>query len=87
MNIAEVQQTLAFAAMCVDATAKAEGCSRREMYQRLRKVGLMHGLTTRLDPLHTQSMEYVVEDLLDKCLRFIKAEPLNDLARKEDDYA
>lgn len=64
MNIAEVQQTLAFAAMCVDATAKAEGCSRREMYQRLRKVGLMHGLTARLDPLHTQSMEYVVEDLL-----------------------
>ena len=59
MNTAEVQQTLAFAAMCVDATAKAEGCSRREMYRRLRDVGLMHGLTTRLDPLHTQSKEYV----------------------------
>lgn len=64
MNTAEVQQTLAFAAMCVDATAKAEGCSRREMYRRLRDVGLMHGLTTRLDPLHTQSKEYVVDDLL-----------------------
>lgn len=64
MNTAEIQQTLAFAAMCVDATAKAEGCSRREMFRRLRDVGLMHGLTTRLDPLHTQSKEYVVDDLL-----------------------
>ncbi|EHJ39443.1 hypothetical protein HMPREF0673_01627 [Leyella stercorea DSM 18206] len=64
MNPSEIQQALAFAAMCVDATAKVEGCSRREMYRRLRDVGLIHGLTSQLDPLHTQSMEYVVEDLL-----------------------
>lgn len=64
MNTAEIQQTLAFAAMCVDETAKAAGCSRLEMYRRLRDVGLMHGLTARLDPLHTQSKEYVVVDLL-----------------------
>lgn len=64
MKTKEIQQILAFAAMCVDETAKAEGCSRRNMYQRLRKVGLMNGLTTTLDPLHTQSIQYVVEDLL-----------------------
>lgn len=29
----------------------------------------------------------ISQSLLDKCLRFIKAEPLNDLARKENDYA
>lgn len=61
MNTIETQQTLAFAAMCVDETAKATGCSRLEMYRRLHNVGLIHGLTTKLDPLHTQSKEYVVE--------------------------
>lgn len=55
---------LGFAALCVDVAAKAAGCGRREMYQRLKKVGLMHELTTKLDPLHTQSREYVAEDLL-----------------------
>ncbi len=64
MNKSMTEQTLAFAAMCVDTTAKAAGCSRREMYRRLHDTGLMHGLTTRLDPLHTQSKEYVVEQLL-----------------------
>lgn len=65
MNKSMTEQALAFAAMCVDATAKSAGCSSRDMYRRLRDVGLMHGLTTRLDPLHTQSKEYVVEQLLD----------------------
>ncbi len=49
--------------MCVDLTAEAEGCTRLEMFNRMKKVGLIHGLTTRLDPLHTQSKEYVVTDL------------------------
>ena len=64
MSTNETQQALAFTAMCVDATAKADGCSRRDMYERMKAVGLIHGLTTRLDALHTQSREYVVQDLL-----------------------
>ncbi len=64
MDTNETQQALAFAAMCVDATAKAEGCSNIEMYERMKAVGLIHGLTTKLDALHTQSREYVVQDLL-----------------------
>ena len=54
---------LAFATMCIDLTAKAEGCSRREMYLRMKTVGLKPGLTTRLDALHTQSKDYVVAAL------------------------
>lgn len=38
MNNAEAQQALAFAAMCVDTTAKAEGCNRQEMYLRLEQI-------------------------------------------------
>ena len=64
MSTEETQQALAFAAMCVDITAKAEGCSRQEMYNRMKKAGLIHGLTTRLDALHTQSKEYVATALL-----------------------
>lgn len=64
MSNSEKQQALAFAAMCVDATAKEVGCKPKEMYLRLKNVGLMHGLTTKLDALHTQSKEYVVEALL-----------------------
>ncbi len=64
MSTNETQQALAFAAMCVDATAQAEGCSSREMYERMKAVGLIHGLTTKLDASHTQSREYVVQDLL-----------------------
>lgn len=63
MGTAETQQALAFATMCVDLTAKAEGCSRQEMYLRMKKVGLIHGLTTRLDALHTHSKDYVVAAL------------------------
>ncbi len=64
MSTNETQQALAFAAMCVDVAAEAAGCSRREMYERMKAVGLVHGLTTRLDALHTQSREYVAQDLL-----------------------
>ncbi|MDY4521657.1 MAG: DUF3791 domain-containing protein [Bacteroidales bacterium] len=64
MNKSDTLLALSFAAMCVDLLAQAEGCSRKEMYLRLKKVGLMDGLTYRLDPLHTQSKEYVVQDLL-----------------------
>lgn len=63
MTTAETQQALAFAAMCVDLTAQAEGCTNLQMYNRMKKVGLIQGLTTRLDALHTQSKEYVVAEL------------------------
>ena len=63
MGTAETQQALAFATMCVDLTAKPEGCRKHEMYELMNKVGLIHGLTTRLDALHTQSKDYVVAAL------------------------
>ena len=57
MDTATTQQTLAFATMCVDLTAKAEGRTRKEMYR----------------PLHTQSKEYVVSELLN-ALKRLEAE-------------
>ena len=73
MSTNEIQQALAFAAMCVDATAEAVGCSRREMYERMKAVGFIHGLTSRLDASHTQSREYVVQDLLQALRRLESA--------------
>lgn len=69
MSTNETQQALAFAAMCVDATAEAAGCSRREMYDRMKAVGIIHGLTTKLDASHTQSRERVVQELLETLQR------------------
>lgn len=73
MSTNEIQQALAFAATCVDATSEAVGCSRREMYERMKAVGLIHGLTSRLDASHTQSREYVVQDLLQALRRLESA--------------
>ncbi len=63
LRMSETEQILSFAALCVDASAKEEGCSRREMYDRLRRVGIIQGLTSRLDALHTQSRQYVVNEI------------------------
>ena len=73
MSNSEKQQALAFAAMCVDATAKEVGCKPQEMYLRLKNAGLIHGLTTKLDALHTQSKEYVIEALLQALRRLEKS--------------
>ena len=77
MSTNETQQTLAFAAMCVDSVAKAEGCSGRDMYERMKIVGIIHGLTTKLDALHTQSREYAVRDLL-QALHRLEGTTAND---------
>lgn len=82
MDTATTQQTLAFATMCVDLTAKAEGRTRKEMYRRLRDCGIMHGLTTRLDPLHTQSKEYVVSELLN-ALKRLEAERKENIPKTD----
>lgn len=50
MSTEETQQALAFAAMCVDLVAKAEGCSRHEMYMRMKKQDLFMALQVDLMP-------------------------------------
>jgi len=55
---------MAFASLCVEATAKKVGVSYKEMFDRMKNVGLIQEYVKRLDPVHTQSREYVVDEIL-----------------------
>ena len=37
----ETESRLAFAALCVECAAKRLGCTAREMYQRMKRIGLI----------------------------------------------
>ena len=54
-----------FAASCVESAARAENVSSSEMYQRMKRVGLIEGFILKCyEGLHTQSRQHVTEDVL-----------------------
>ena len=55
-----------FAVMAIEASAKKEKISGREMHDRLKLQDLIHKRLFRYyDQLHTQSLEWVVDDTLE----------------------
>ena len=55
-----------FVASCVESAANAVGCPAREMYGRMKRIGLIDNYIWKFyDTLHTQSREYVTEDVLE----------------------
>ena len=56
----ETESRLAFAALCVECAAKRLGCTARGM----KRIGLIQQIAHQLDPLHTQSREYVTQDIV-----------------------
>ena len=71
-ELSEPEIRMGFAALCVEATAQKMGCSYQEVYERMKRTGLLRGLTTRLDPLHTQSREYVTDAMIEALERLEK---------------
>lgn len=65
LELTDVEVRMGFAASCVEAAAKRAGCTYKEMYRRMKRVGLIQALASRLDPLHTQSREYVTTQILE----------------------
>lgn len=58
-----------FAVMAIESGAKKLGVSAPEMVCRLEKVGLIHNrLIRHYDILHTQSLEYVADDIVETLL-------------------
>ena len=54
-----------FASSCIESAAKMRGVSTTEMYQRMKRVGLIDGFILGCyDGLHTQSRQHVTEDVL-----------------------
>ena len=64
-QLSELEIRMGFAVLCVEATAKKLGCSYSEIYERMKRTGLLHQLTTQLDILHTQSKEYVTDAIIE----------------------
>jgi len=54
-----------FAVMAIESGARILGISSREMHDRLKAQGLIHNrLIGRYELLHTQSREWVAEDIV-----------------------
>lgn len=59
---------LAFAASCVEGTARKLGVPYIEVYERMKKVELIDNyILKHYDTLHTESREYLIEDVIE-CL-------------------
>lgn len=59
---------LAFAASCVEGTARKLGVSYIEIYDRMKKVDLINKfILSHYDTLHTESREYLIENIIE-CL-------------------
>lgn len=65
VGLSKLEVRLAFASLCVEATAKKTGATFKEMFDRMKRVGLIQEYVKRLDPVHTQSREYVVNEVLE----------------------
>ena len=87
MNFAdnETYRRIHFAVMAIESGARKLGISGKEMHDMLPKQGLIHSrLIKRYEELHTQSLDWVADDIsetllnweTDKCLTFISSETL-----------
>ena len=56
---------MAFVSTCVEATARTQGKTYREVYDRMNRLGLIDNyIYPCYNTLHTESRENIVEDLL-----------------------
>lgn len=74
MNISmdnETYRRIHFAVMAIESGARKLGISSKEMHDRLRKQGLIRNrLFKRYDTLHTQSLDWVTDDISETLLNW-----------------
>ena len=63
-GLSDLEIRLAFASLCVEATAKKAERPYREIFDRMWRVWLIQQYLTRLDPVHTQSRDYIAGEVL-----------------------
>ena len=60
-----------FAVMAIESGARKLGISGKEMYDRLHRQGLIHQrLIKRYEALHTQSLDWVADDICETLLNW-----------------
>lgn len=74
MNISmndDTYRRIHFAVMAIESGARKLGISSKEMHDRLRKQGLIRNrLFKRYDTLHTQSLDWVADDISETLLNW-----------------
>ena len=59
------ESRMIFTSSCIESAARRRNVSTAEMYQRMKRVGLIEGFILKCyEGLHTQSREHVTEDVL-----------------------
>lgn len=68
LELTDIEVRMGFAASCIEAAAKRVGCSYKEMYQRMKRVGLINNYIMRhYGTIHTESRENITDSILE-CL-------------------
>ena len=68
IEISKVQVIMAFVATCIEATARLLNTSYMEVYQRMKKVGMIeHYIIPHYEVLHSESREKIAEGMVE-CL-------------------
>ena len=67
----ETYRRIHFTVMAIESGARKLGISGKEMHDRLRKQGLIHRrLIGRYNELHTQSLDWVADDISETLLNW-----------------
>lgn len=68
IEISKMQVIMAFVATCIEATARLLNTSYKEVYQRMKKVGMIeHYILPHYEVLHSESRENLAEGIVE-CL-------------------
>lgn len=68
VEISRTQVILAFVATCIEATARQLGSTYQDVYQRMKRVGMIEQyIIPHYDTLHTESRENIVKGMME-CL-------------------
>ena len=69
MEIPKIQVVMAFVATCIESTARMLDISYQEVYQRMKRVGLIEKyIVPHYETLHTESRENLALDIAE-CLK------------------
>lgn len=61
----ERENRMIFASSCIESAARERNVSTTEMYNRMKRIGLIDGFILKCyEGLHTQSRQHVTEDVL-----------------------
>lgn len=68
IEIPKIQVIMAFVATCIEATARLSNTSYKEVYQRMKKVGMIERyIIPHYEVLHSESRENIAEGMVE-CL-------------------